>query len=319
MKQITIEEAGQILKEKDNFLVLMHKSPDGDAVGCGYGLCMALRSIGKRAEPLCGDEIPPLFGYVTGKLETAEADPQYIISVDLATTKLLSGKALEYQDRIDLCIDHHRQNSGFAEAGYVDPASASCAEIIMKILEKADIPITPDIADALFMGAATDTGCFKYSNVTPETHRAAARLMEYGADSLEICRIFFDTKTKTRLALEKMIYETIRYYAEGRVALVTITKKMVEDSGATQGDMDGIAGIAKQIEGVAVGVTAREKDDGEYRISVRTNGNISAGNICGTFGGGGHFAAAGCSIYGSEEEIREKIIGACLKEIGDKN
>lgn len=315
MEAITFDKISQLLAENDNYIVLMHKSPDGDAVGCAYAMCHMLRDMGKKAQPLCGDEIPPLFSVVSDNLPPQEFEPGFIISVDLATEKLLSGAALEYAGKIDLCIDHHGINSGFAKYGFVDPESASCAEILKKLFDSMGRKITPQIADGLFMGACTDTGCFKYSNVTPETHRIAADLMECGADSFGICRRFFDTKTKTKLALEKRMLETIEYASDGMVAFICITKQMIEESGATQGDLDGIAGITKQIEGVRVGITMKEKDDGEFRISVRSSDGVSAADICREFGGGGHFAAAGCSIRGSLEEAKAAIIGASVRAV----
>lgn len=315
MEKITLEKIAQILLEKDNILVLMHKSPDGDAVGCAYGLCTALRDIGKNAQPLCGDEIPPLFSHVTDLLPAQEFEPEYIVSVDLATEKLLSGKALDYAEKVDLCIDHHEINSGFARLGYVDHRSASCAEIIKSLIDIMGVTITPQIADALFTGVCTDTGCFKFSNTSPATHRIAAELMEAGADSFGICRRFFDTKTKTKLALEKLIYETIEFAADGAVGFVCVTKDMIERSGATQDDLDGIASIIKQVEGVKAGITMREKDGGELRVSVRSSDGINAAEICSRFGGGGHKAAAGCTFRCPIDEAKAQIVGECVKAI----
>lgn len=315
MKKITLEEIGEILRQHDDYLVLMHKSPDGDAVGCAYALCGMLRNMGKKAQILCGDEIPELFSAVTEKLEDTELEPEFIVSVDLATEKLLSGRALEYAGKIDLCIDHHAINSEYAAVGYVDPGAAACAEILKKLFDVMGEKITPQIADALFMGVSTDTGCFKYSNVTPATHRIAAELMECGADSYGICRRFFDTKSRTKIALEKMMLDTIEYAAGGAVAFICVTKKMIEESGATQSDMDGIAAITKQIEGVKAAITMREKEDGEFHISVRSSDGVSAAAICRVFGGGGHDAAAGCSIYKPLEEAKADIIAECVKAV----
>ena len=315
MEAISFEQIAKLLRENDNFLVLMHKSPDGYAAGCAYAMCALLRNMGKKAQPLCGDEIPSLFSVVSERLPVQQFEPEFIISVDLATEALLSGKALDYAGKIDLCIDHHGINSGYAKYGYVDAKSASCAEVLKHLFDSMGEEITPLIADALFMGVSTDTGCFKYSNVTPSTHRVAAELMECGADSFGICRRFFDTKTRSKLALEKMMLETIDFAADGEVAFVCVTKKMLQDSGATQGDLDGIAGITKQIEGVKIGITMKEKEDGEFRISVRSSDGVSAADICSSFGGGGHFAAAGCSINGTLEEAKKAIIDASVRTL----
>ncbi len=314
MKEITLEQAGKWLREHDNYVILMHKSPDGDAVGCAYGLSIALRSIGKKAEPVCGDPVPEMYSYITDGFEHQCFEAECIISVDLATVDLLSGEAREYGKRVDLCIDHHASNTGFAAMGYVEGKAPSCAEIVKKLIEEIQIKITPDIADALFTGLCTDTGCFKYSSVTPETHRIAADLMEYGANSTKICRIMFDSKSRARLDMEKMVLDTLEYHEDGQIALVQITNDIMERSGAVAGDTEGVASIPRQIEGVKIGVTMKEKENGEYRFSVRTSDDIDASVICKRFGGGGHRAASGCSIYADRESAKQKMLAVC-KEV----
>lgn len=316
MKKLELAEIAALLPQKDRILIVIHKSPDGDAVGCGYGLCMALRSLGKQANVLCGDPIPPIYSYLTDLVPPTDMTPEYVVSVDLGDTKLLSGEAAAYKDRIDLCLDHHYSNSGFAAEGYVDGSAASCAEILKRLLDLMPVTITPDIANAVFTGVCTDTGCFRFSSVTAETHRIAAELIDLGADSAMICRLMFDCKSRARVELERMIYEGLTYYAGGQIAVVTITKQMLADSGATPFDTDGIAALARQIEGVRLGVTITEKDGGEFRFSVRSAGDIDASAICACFGGGGHRGAAGCSMEGTLEDVRQRMAEACAKALG---
>ena len=313
MKAITLEQTAQFLKEYDKYLILMHKSPDGDTIGCGYGLCMALRSIGKKADVLCGDPVPLIYKYFTDCVSNEGFEPEYIVSVDVATTKLLSGKALEYQDSIDLCIDHHGSNTGFAKYGYVNGKTSSCAEIIKDLLDIMKVDITKDIANAVFTGICTDTGCFKYASVSPETHRAAADLMEKGAQSGYICYMMFDNKSKSKMMLEKMVLDTLEYYCDGQIAFVLTTLGMIEKSGAVESDLDGIASIPRQIEGVKIGITMKEKENGECRFSVRTSEEIDASAICSQFGGGGHKAAAGCSIHKALPDAKKDMLEACIK------
>ncbi len=315
MKAMTLEQIAAFLREHDRYLILMHKSPDGDAVGSGYALCMALRNMGKQADTLCGDPIPSIYSYFTDKVPNEGFEPECIISVDLATASLLSGRALEYQDRVDLCIDHHASNTGYAKMGYVDGTISSCAEIIKYLFDTMDIPVTRDMANAIFTGMCTDTGCFKYSSVSPETHRTAADLMEKGAESAFICHLMFDSKSRSKILLEKLVLETLEYYGEGAIAFVMITKAMVEQSGAQESDMDGIASMPRQIEGVRIGVTMKEKEQGEFRFSVRTSDDIDASSICRHFGGGGHKAAAGCSIHTSMPEAKSEMLRVCMESL----
>lgn len=318
MKTITLEEAAKFLIENDNYIVLMHKSPDGDAVGSAYGLCTALRSIGKKANPLCGDEIPLCYSYITEGFEYEEFEEKFIISVDLASISLLSGKAKEYSEKVDLCIDHHFSNTGYAKAGYVDGEASSCSEIIKELLDHMKANISKDAANALFTGICTDTGCFKYSSVSPKTHRISAELMELGADSAKICKLMFDTKSKEKLELEKMVIDTLEYFDGGKIAMLQITNDIMKRSGAEPGDTESIASIPCQISGVKIGITMKEKENGEYRFSVRTTGDNDACEICKNFGGGGHKAAAGCSIFKEHDAAKADMLAACKAALGDK-
>ena len=153
------------------------------------------------------------------------------------------------------------------------------------------------MAEALYTGVTTDTGCFKYANTTPRTHRIAAELMEAGADSVEIDRAMFDTKSRARLDLERQVLDSIRFSHGGEVALIRITKNMIASAGAVEDDLDGIAGIPRCIEGVRIGITLREKDDGAFKVSLRARPPADASRICAKFGGGGHKGAAGCTLH----------------------
>ncbi len=310
MTTITIEKAAAMLAQQDHILVLMHKSPDGDAIGCAYGLCKALRKMGKQAQPLCSDPISARYDYLTSGFEVQHFDPAFIVSVDLADTKLLGDALMPYADRIDLCIDHHGSNTGFARYGTVDASAAACAQLLIPLIKAMGAVIDKPVADAVFTGITTDTGCFKFSNTNADTHHLAAEMIECGADSAMINRIMFDTKSRERLDLEKRALETLRYACDGKIAVISITAAMMQESGAEDSDMDGIASIPRQIQGVKVGITVKEKENGVFKISVRTTDDVDACAICKTLGGGGHRAASGCSVAGTLEEATRRILAA---------
>lgn len=313
MKDITIKEAAQMLLSHDNILIFMHKSPDGDAIGCAYGLCAALRDLGKKAQPVCSDPIPEKYAYITDVLPYQEFEPEYIVSVDLADTQLFGVKLEPYKDKVNLCIDHHGSNTRFAEYGIIDASASSCAQVLFPIIKETGVGIRDVIADALFTGVTTDTGCFKFSSVSSETHRIAACLIDCGAQSAMINRLMFDTKTRQQLALEKQALESLRYFENGSIAMITVTAGMMKETGAQDCDLDGIASLPRQIEGVKIGITVKEKEQGHFRMSVRTTDEVDASAICALLGGGGHHAAAGCSVSGTREEAESKILEAALK------
>ncbi|MDD6488626.1 MAG: bifunctional oligoribonuclease/PAP phosphatase NrnA [Clostridia bacterium] len=312
--KITLNEAAEILLSQDNILILTHKSPDGDTIGSGYALCMGLRQLGKKANVVCSDEFSKKYNYIVDNAPSQDFDVKFIVSTDVADTQLLGDKLSVYADKINLCIDHHGSNTDFAEKSYVEPTAAATAQIIKKLLELMNVRIDKNIANAVFTGVCTDTGCFRYTNVTAETHRIAADMIECGADSGTINRIMFDTKSRARIEVERMVLDTMEFFADGQGALVCLTQKMLEDTGATDGDTEGIAAIPRQIEGVKVGITMREKENGIYKFSVRTSDDIDASAICANFGGGGHRAAAGCVIDGGYENAKNKMIQAATAE-----
>ena len=315
MITVTKKEAAELLLSHDDIIVLMHRSPDGDAVGSAYALCAALRSLGKRAQPLCSDPIPKKYSYLTDALPEQKFEPRYIVSVDLAAPQLFGEKLSVYADKVDLCIDHHGSNTGFAKAGFVDAGAGACAQILPEIIEGMGAELDPYMADGIFTGISTDTGCFVFSNAKADSFRIAADMIDKGARSAMINRLMFDTKSKGRLELERMALESLAYFCDGRIAVITLTLEMMEKSGAEESDTEGIASIPRQIEGVQVGVTIKEKEKGYFRMSVRTTDDVDASKICARLGGGGHRAASGCSFHGGADEARDAIIQAAAKAL----
>ena len=305
---ITLESAAKTLLSKDKILILTHRSPDGDTIGSGYALAMALRKLGKSVKVDCTDPFPEKYSYFTDKLEKLEFDEEFVVSVDIADTKILGEKLSDYADKIDLCIDHHGSNTKYAKEYYVEASAAAAAQVIAKLIRLMNVEFDKDIANAIYTGITTDTGCFRYTNVTAETHRIAADMIDCGAESGMINRLMFETKSRSRLEIERRVMDSIQFYLDGRCAIAYATIDMMKESGAVDSDMEGVYSLPRQIEGVMAGITLREKNNGKFKVSVRTTDELDASAICANFGGGGHKAAAGCMITGTLNEAIEQII-----------
>lgn len=305
---ITLESAAKTLLSKDKILILTHRSPDGDTIGSGYALAMALRKLGKNVKVDCTDPFPEKYSYFTDKLEKLEFDEEFVVSVDVADTKLLGEKLSGYADKIDLCIDHHGSNTKFAKEYYVESSAAAAAQIIAKLIGLMNVEFDKDIANAIYTGITTDTGCFRYTNVTAETHRIAADMIDCGAESGMINRLMFETKSRSRLEIERRVMDSMQFYLDGRCAIAYATIDMMKESGAVDNDMEGVSSLPRQIEGVMAGITLREKNNGKFKVSVRTTDELDASDICANFGGGGHKAAAGCMITGTLNEVIEQVV-----------
>lgn len=308
MVQVDFETAAAFLKARDRFVLLCHAFPDGDTIGSAAALCEGLRQLGKQVYIRCPHDIPKKFAGLTKGLLSCDFAEETVVAVDVADRKLLGHLDEEYGERVDLCIDHHPSNTGYAGKLCLNADAGANCENIYRILTALSVRLTPGIATALFVGLSTDTGCFKYANTTPETHRIAAALMEIGIPAGEINRNLFEIKTRARIELERQILDGMRFYFGGVCAVVTITKQMREESGCDDSDMDGISSLARTVEGVRIGVTVRERSDGRYKISLRTVEPVDASAICKVLGGGGHIRAAGCELDGPIETVMERLL-----------
>lgn len=313
--KVTLEEAAKMLLENDNIVILSHEHPDGDTLGCAYALKIALNSLGKKVKALCADEPSKKYSYMFQGIENDDFDDErFVVSVDVADDKLL-GDTLQsrYMGKIDLVIDHHASNKLGCKFSYVDPSAAAACEIIYELLQIIGIPIDKKIADCLYTGLSTDTGCFRYSNTTARTLKMAAELVELGADNFYINTVMFETKSRTYMRLETLVMEKMQMYFDDKCCLAYITRDMYEKSGSNENETDPIASKTRQIEGVLVGVTLREKADGSFKVSVRTNGDLDASEICACLGGGGHPKASGCQVDGPLEEAKRKMLDVVKK------
>ena len=313
---VNLSEAADFLLNNDSFLLLCHISPDGDTVGSATALARGLISKGKKAGILCGDRITSEYAFMFEGLEMSNDEPAHIVAVDVADPKLLGKEySKKYGGRVELCIDHHASNTLYADRVFLEPDSASAAEMVYLLLEKMGVEITPVIAGCLYTGVSTDTGCFRFSNTTVRTFEIAAKLAEYGADYYNINQAFFETKTKTYAALERLALEGMKFYFDGRCAVITVTRDMYDETGSNEAETTKLANLPRQVEGVKVGVLMRELEDGSFKCSLRTHGEIDASVIAAKLGGGGHAGAAACTVAEDKETVTRMLLDAIEPEI----
>lgn len=309
MRMITLDEVASLLKENDHFKLLTHSYPDGDTLGGAFALAFALRKTGKKANVAVNGPVPSKFRYLTVNYEEQDFTPEFIVSFDVAAMSLLGDSVMDGVEKIDLCIDHHRTNTVVADHIYVDCAAAAASETVYQLLGLLGVELDADIAAGIYTGISTDTGCFCYTNTTPRTHEIAAKLLPY-CDWQFINYTNFVIKTRAKIKMERMIYDSMEFYAGGKCAVVYTTLAMQQALGVGDDEMEGLASIPRQVEGVEMGITMREKEGGVFKISVRTNDGINAAEFCKQFGGGGHPAAAGCSVEGDLASVKKLLVDA---------
>ena len=298
---VSVAEAAAALQAHDDILILTHRRPDGDTAGCAGALCRGLRQIGKRAYILENPEITKRYAPMITPCYPPEGfNPAYIVSTDIAEEKLFPDTAEQYKGRVDLVIDHHGSNNGFGEKNLIRADAGACAEVLYDVLAALGCRLTREIAECIYVGVSTDTGCFKFSNTTAHTHAVAAACLTAGIDGGEINRVLFETKSRPRFEMERIVFDTMEFHENGAIAVAVLWRRDI--------DLDSIASLTRQIEGVQIGITLTEKPDGTVRVSVRTTKEMDASAICQKVGGGGHVRAAGASFTCGMNEAKAEML-----------
>ena len=314
---LTVSQTAALLRTFDNILILTHVRPDGDTVGCAAALCAGLRSLGKPAYLLPNPELTDTTAPYFRPYEAPEGfTPDKVVSTDIATVGLFPENARPYAERVDLAIDHHPSFEQFGRENIVRPEAAACGELIYDILSDLG-PITPEMALPLYVAVSTDTGCFAYANTTAQTHAVAAALLRTGIDYQTVNKVFFRTKSRKRMQLEAAILNDCAFYDRDRVAVLSVPLSLMARIGASETDAEDLSALGPQIEGVDCAITMRELRPDEWKMSLRTGPRINATEACRLLGGGGHAAAAGCTVEAPWAEARERILAAVTQVAPD--
>ncbi|MDR0293497.1 MAG: bifunctional oligoribonuclease/PAP phosphatase NrnA [Oscillospiraceae bacterium] len=301
-----MENVIAFLRRRDRFLLATHRRPDGDTLGSAAALCAGLRALGKTACLWRNPEVTERYLPYTERYFAPEGyTHETAVTVDVASASQLG---VGWDGPVHLRIDHHPDAGDYAELDYTDSTAAACGEVVYDLLRGLGAPVTKEIAAALYIAVATDTGCFRYANTTARTYRMTAELLEAGADAHSLNAEIFG-KSRQRLAAEAAASSGLEYGAGGRVAITSLT--LAQRGSATEDDLENLAGLVQGIKDVVVGVFLREGKDG-WRVSCRTAAPYAADRICRAFGGGGHLRAAGGTVRGplSPAEARARVLGA---------
>lgn len=310
---ITLQEALDTLLAANNIIITSHLNPDGDSVGSSWGLAHFLRGLGKQVSVMIDDEIPSGLNNLSfvEEILLPEEDKAYQadLLVVLDTTLDRIGRVAESVKAPVLNIDHHPTNDGKADKFYLDGERAATAEIIFQLLDLAGAEFSKDTAMAIYTGLATDTGFFRFSNTNPLTMRAAARMLEAGAEP----NLISETLEMRPYSHVKGLADALQHievWHNGRAVGVFLSYEAMEHIEATEGLIDMI----RTIEGTDIAVVMKYKEADKARVSMRSRGlDVSA--IAVQFGGGGHVRAAGCGIekpFAEAKQLLQEAIDAAL-------
>jgi len=304
------------LLSRDNVMIITHRSPDGDTLGTAYALKRVFEKSGKKATVACSDRISKKLRFISDGADELSEPEDYacIVCVDTATADLMGDKLKKYADAVDFCIDHHVTNTGYAKQTLLNAEASSTGEYLYDLLFAAGIEIDDYIAEKLYMAISFDTGCFKYSNVTPHTHRVAAKLLEHNVNFEDINRRLFDIASFDQLKIEQEVLLSVERYRNNTVTLLVLTQDMLKNVGADI-DVESLSTLSRRVEDTLIGISMREMPDGLIKVSFRSmDDRIDVASIAARFGGGGHRRASGCSFRIPVKEAKKQLLAGVLEE-----
>lgn len=286
--------------------------------GSALAVYNAMKQLNKEVDVVI-PEYPRIFNFLplSNEIKKDGTKEKYdlAIALDCGDIKRLNGFAKHFeQAKVTISIDHHSVNSMFADYNFVNPDSPACCQILILVLEYLGVTITKEIGTCLLTGIITDTGGFKYAGTSKETFEFTSWLLGIGVNVSDIYRRVLEVQTRGHFELSRIATDRLEFFEDGKVAFTYITKEDEEKTGAQNGDHSGIVEIGRTIEGVEASILLREAD-GYYKVSLRSNENMNVADVCMVFGGGGHIRAAGCSIYASLQESKERILKEIKKHI----
>ena len=307
--RLTLSECVDRLLEIENPLVIMHIRPDGDTVGSAAALCEIFKSLGKSAKYFSEDGIPERLAFLTEGLERGDVSEGLdAVSIDVASPMQMG--RISDSVTVKLAIDHHAVNTPFAP-NYTVHTASSAGEVLLGIAKELEarglIKITEKIAYPIYTAISSDTGGFAFSNTTPETHRAAADLIELGIDHADINRRLFMSKSQSQIRAEGFVASKMRTAADGKIAYASLSSAECESLGLDISDFETAIDVVRSLMGTEIALVVKETDRG-FKASMRSTG-ANVAEIAARHGGGGHVRAAGCSVDAKNvEEAAETLL-----------
>lgn len=316
----SLKEIAGKLNAAQTILIFTHTNPDGDALGSAAALCRVLRKMGKEAWILMSEDVPSYIGFMDTEFCTRDVNclenHDISICVDCGAYNRFPELANKFDEgKLKICVDHHATVDGFGDFYYVDPSAAATCQLIYSLInelgfefkaEEADSLIDKTVAESVYTGINTDTGCFQYSNTSAEVHRIAAEMIGYGVDHAAINVKLHQTVSMTKIKLQSLVLEKAELLNNGRTVISYVTNEMLEEVNAVLEDVEGITEIMRNIEGVEISVLLKEKKEG-IKVSMRAKSYANVREIVSCFGGGGHVKAAGCTLEMPVEDALEAL------------
>ena len=324
-RKLSLKKAVELIRKSKSFLISAHTNPEGDALGSELAFYWLVKKLGKEAVIVNEDNVPPECEFMPGinnirkyKNERQKFNFDCFVTLDSSDLKR-TGEVyrLNYCNKPVLNIDHHISNSKFADVNWVDPDASSCSEMIYRIYKKMKVEIDKDAALALYAGILTDTGSFRYSNTSAFTHRAVAELLEFGINVPEVYKYAYENIPFDDMKILTRVLPAIKKDAKGKVIWFELPHNLLRNKKLSFDLAEHLLTFGRAIRGVEAVVLFKENlgTKNEVRVNLRSQGKVDVNKVASYFGGGGHKAAAGATVYGKIASVRRKVLEKIRKEL----
>jgi phosphoesterase RecJ-like protein len=317
-RQAAIASIVAAIGERQRFVLSSHARPDGDSIGSQLAMAYALRALGKHVEIVNKDPAPsPLMTFpgVSEIRVAGEVTGDFDAAIVMECSEIGRTGVAGLDRYFVINIDHHPGNAAYGAINWFDGDAAACAEMVFDIVQALGVPLSVEIAVHIYVGILTDTGSFHYSSISARTFDICRQLVEAGVEPPKVARSIFDSNSLGRLKLFGSVLSTIQLEDGGRLAVVAVDREMAAAAGGTYEDTEGIINLPLTVREIQAVVFFKELDPRLFRVSMRSKGEIDVCSVAKQFGGGGHKNASGCTVAGTYEEVRARLVAAITEAI----
>jgi bifunctional oligoribonuclease and PAP phosphatase NrnA len=307
-------ELGRIveaIRQRQRFVLSSHSRPDGDSIGSQLSMAFALRALGKHVVVVNSDRAPaPLLQFPgVSAIEIADrVAGDYDAAIIMECGDLARTGVAGLERFFVINIDHHPGNAAYGQLNWFDSSAAACGEMVLDLIDALGVPLQADIATHIYLAILTDTGSFHYSSISPRTFDICRRTLEAGVDPVLVARNVYDSNNMGRLKLFGSVLSAMQLDPTGRIAIVYLDHEMAREAGGTYEDTEGLINLPLTVKEIEAVVFFKQTEGDEYRVSMRSKGEVDIGAIAKQFSGGGHKNAAGCTVRGPIEQLQKIFI-----------
>ena len=305
----------EILANGKEFMVTSHIDPDGDAIGSAFALSLAIKKLGKETVVYLKDKVPYRYEFLPKPPSLVHEIPakqfDAVFAVDCGDFFRIGDGYEKLKEKGPIInIDHHDTSEAFGFLNIIDARASSTAEIIYAVLKALDVRMDFDIAVNIYTAILTDTGSFRYNSTNSKAFIICEEMTHLGVIPSYVAENVYESHPKERFLLLCGALTTLETHYDNRLAIMYVTDELFRQVGGSREHTEGFVEFLKEMRGVEVAVVARQIGESRYKISMRSKGKVDVASVASRFGGGGHKNAAGCTIEGSIDQVKKKLVEA---------